>query len=71
MDEKDIDRGWLTIAGSQKRQAKEERKVTAKYGRTPLGDKGLGRLGVQRLGNAVELTTRKACVDTKSGKIIL
>ncbi len=49
--------GWLTVSNSWKRAFKEAGKVTAK-GRTPLGDKGLGRLGSQRLGDYLEIETR-------------
>ena len=63
MDESAIRRGWLTIANSPKREQKEARQVTGK-GRTPIGDKGLGRLGSQRLAENVELVTRP---ESKSG----
>jgi signal transduction histidine kinase len=52
-----IRQGWLTISNSEKRDLKD-RTLTTKKGRTPLGDKGLGRLGTQRLGVNVELFTR-------------
>jgi len=52
-----IRRGWLTISDSEKRDFKD-RTLTTKKGRTPLGDKGLGRLGTQRLGFNVEMFTR-------------
>jgi signal transduction histidine kinase len=48
--------GWLTVSSSAKRQMKAAGiKTQAK--RTPLGDKGLGRLGVQRLGEITELAS--------------
>ena len=50
--------GWLVIAASEKRDQKRRRETTPGKQRTPLGDKGLGRLGVQRLGRNVEITTR-------------
>ena len=56
MDESTIRRGWLTIANSQKREEKVAGQVTLR-GRTPIGDKGLGRLGSQRLADNVEITT--------------
>ena len=61
MDLKTIKEGWLTISNSLKRKMKEckdevERKT--RKGRTPLGDKGLGRLGVQRLGDNLEIFTK-------------
>lgn len=52
----DITRGWLTISNSLKREMKQSGRKTA-GGRTPLGDKGLGRLGAQRLGRALEIVT--------------
>lgn len=57
MDLKTIHLGWLTISNSLKRDMKKQRKST-RCGRTPLGDKGLGRLGVQRLGTNVEIFTK-------------
>lgn len=51
--------GWLTISNSGKRSLKRRAGTTVK-GRTPLGDKGLGRLGTQRLGENLEMTTRTA-----------
>ena len=56
MDRNDIERGWLTISASPKREMKARGRTTKK-GRTPLGDKGLGRLGSQRLGQKIEIWT--------------
>ena len=56
MDLAMIRRGWLTISNSLKREMKRSGMTTAK-GRTPLGDKGLGRLGAQRLGNRLSIVT--------------
>ncbi len=64
MDADTIRRGWLTISNSQKRDMKAHHRVTA-HGRTPLGDKGLGRLGVQRLGYNVEIFTRPEGSETE------
>jgi len=57
MTQEEIEHGWLRIAVSNKREMKSEGRTTAR-GRTPLGDKGLGRLGAQRLGEEIELVTR-------------
>lgn len=59
MTQEDIERGWLTISNSLKRVMKAQGRRTGR-GRTPLGDKGLGRLGTQRLGDKVEIVTRPA-----------
>jgi signal transduction histidine kinase len=56
MSKEAIKRGWLTISDSPKREFKR-RKLTTDRGRTPLGDKGLGRLGTQRLGAQVQIST--------------
>ena len=56
MDRPTIERGWLTIANSPKRAQKAAGQTTAR-GRTPIGDKGLGRLGSQRLARNVEIIT--------------
>lgn len=36
--------GWLVISASSKRSTTGYKEVTKRFGRTPLGDKGLGRL---------------------------
>ncbi|MBY3622816.1 sensor histidine kinase [Acinetobacter sp. CUI P1] len=58
MDMKDLISGWLTISNSYKKEFKEKGLLTKKN-RTPLGDKGLGRLGAQRLGKNIEIYTTK------------
>src|SRR5947207_14096218 len=57
MDHPTIKKGWLTISNSDKREFKRKKKVT-KRGRTPVGDKGVGRLGTQRLGYNLEIFTQ-------------
>lgn len=52
--------GWLTISNSPKRQAKQRGETTPKFHRIPLGDKGLGRLSVQKLGKRVKMITKRA-----------
>ena len=48
--------GWLTVSNSIKRRMKQDGRTTP-GGRIPLGDKGLGRLGAQRLGNRLTIET--------------
>ena len=48
--------GWLRISLSLKRDIKASGKRSPK-GRTPLGDKGLGRLSTMKLGDVVEIET--------------
>lgn len=57
MDLKTIIDGWLLVSNSGKREFKKQGRVT-KRERTPLGDKGLGRLGAQRLGHNLEIITK-------------
>jgi signal transduction histidine kinase len=52
-----IRRGWLTISLSPKRAFKLAGKTTELYHRTPLGDKGLGRIGTLKLGTFVVIKT--------------
>lgn len=59
MTEQEIVNGWLTISFSSKRQMRKDQIVTPKKKRTPLGEKGLGRLSTQRLGSRLEMFTQK------------
>ncbi len=52
--------GWLTLSNSPKKKMKKEKKTTPKYHRYPLGDKGLGRLSVQKLGRNMQMITKSA-----------
>ena len=52
----EIRNGWLTVSNSLKKRMKETQ-ATTQSGRTPLGDKGLGRLGAQRLGHRLSIHT--------------
>jgi signal transduction histidine kinase len=59
MERSEIVKGWLTISFSHKRKMRAEGKLTPKRDRTPLGEKGLGRLSTQRLGYRLEMLTHK------------
>jgi hypothetical protein len=59
-----IKEGWLTISNSLKRKMKEKGGKTKKK-RTPLGDKGLGRFGAQRLGYNLEIFTKPENEDVE------
>lgn len=48
--------GWLQIGSPLKRQV--GRIPSPRFGRTPLGEKGVGRLAAFKLGNRLELNTR-------------
>lgn len=58
MDQETIMKSWLVISYSNKR-AKNGIKPKTPKGRTPLGDKGLGRLSTQRLADICEIFTKK------------
>lgn len=58
MDEDTIINSWLVISFSNKRAVDGVKSKTPK-GRTPLGDKGLGRLSTQRLAQVCEIYTKK------------
>lgn len=58
MNEAEVASGWLLISNRAKRELKAQKKTTPR-GRTPLGDKGLGRLGVQWLGDSLDIYTKK------------
>lgn len=58
MNESTILKSWLVISYSAKREFKEKGNKTPE-GRTPLGDKGLGRLSTQRLATLCEIFTNE------------
>lgn len=60
MDLTTIVNGWLTLSNSPKKKMKKEQKTTPIYHRYPLGDKGLGRLSVQKLGRYMQMATKSA-----------
>lgn len=64
MDDTDIVEGWLLIGGSRKDATQPTNK-----GRTPVGNKGLGRLAALRLGTKVSLTSRPRSKLGKEFKI--
>lgn len=64
MDENTILKSWLTISYSNKRAINGAKKKTPQ-GRTPLGDKGLGRLSTQRLADCCEIFTSKDAAKEK------
>ena len=55
MDMDAISNGWLVLGRSTK---VSEREPTRKFGRLPVGDKGIGRLAALRQGSQATLTTR-------------
>ena len=57
VSERAVQDGWLYISASLKRTAQGSKIPTSRKGRTPVGDKGLGRLATMRLGEVLQLRT--------------
>ena len=62
MSYKDVTCIWLEPAHEHKAEARKNSKRTEK-GRLPIGEKGLGRFAVHRLGSSISMVTRKAGQD--------
>ena len=54
----DIQSVWLVPGNDHRKRQRELRQRTPKYGRLPLGEKGLGRFAVHKLGTHIRLVTR-------------
>lgn len=54
---------WLVISRSNKRGSGNASKKKTARGRTPLGDKGLGRLGSMKLGDILRIETATASTE--------
>lgn len=57
LDPRQLRDSWLVISQSSKRNNEGGKKQKTKAGRTPLGDKGLGRLGSMKLGDILLIET--------------
>lgn len=51
---------WLVPGDDHRRRQRREGQRTPEYGRLPIGEKGLGRFAVHKLGNRIEMITRAA-----------
>ncbi len=49
---------WLEPGSNHKAKLIAESQKTKKYHRLPIGEKGIGRFGVHKLGNVIEMTTK-------------
>lgn len=49
---------WLEIGTDNKKEKKEKGGWSSKYKRIPLGEKGIGRLGIHRLGREIKIISR-------------
>jgi len=52
-----LEKGWLRISASIKRKKSGEAKSKTVRGRTPVGDKGLGRLATMKIGQVLRMKT--------------
>lgn len=50
---------WLEVGTDDKAEKKKYNYHTPRYNRIPLGEKGIGRFGVHRLGRRIEVVTRR------------
>lgn len=57
MSAETVENAWLEIGTNSKRGDAKRRRSA--LGRLPLGEKGVGRLAVQKLGNEIRLTTKQ------------
>lgn len=53
-----VENVWLEPGSDFKTQKIKNQEVSPKYKRLPIGEKGIGRFGVHKLGNIIELTTK-------------
>lgn len=59
MGRETIDKSWLTVSYSDKRNKKKEGEKTSEYKRNYTGDKGLGRLGSMQVASICKITSSK------------
>lgn len=55
-----VENVWLEPGSDFKSQKIKNLEVSPKYKRLPIGEKGIGRFGVHKLGNVIEMTTKSA-----------
>ncbi len=53
-----VENVWLEPGSDFKEQQILQNKTSPKYNRLPIGEKGIGRFGVHKLGNVIEMTTK-------------
>ena len=64
-----VENVWLEPGSSYKQEQFVERRVTPKFHRLPIGEKGIGRFGAHKLGNLIEMITKSADSDEVSVSI--
>lgn len=59
MDIRTVRNAWLEPGSDNKEILVKDKQVTPKYHRLPIGEKGIGRFGVHKLGKRIEMISRK------------
>lgn len=59
MSAETVENVWLEPGSDFKTKKIKTLEVSPKYKRLPIGEKGIGRFGVHKLGNVIELTTKE------------
>lgn len=59
MDSETVQNVWMEPGSDFKSEKFRNRELSPKYKRLPIGEKGIGRFGVHKLGNQIELVTKK------------
>lgn len=59
MDMEILQNVWMEPGSDYKEKLYSDRKIKSKYNRVPLGEKGIGRFAVHKLGNEIELISKK------------
>jgi signal transduction histidine kinase len=60
MDAQTVEDVWMEPGSDFKSEKFIKRELSPKYHRLPIGEKGIGRFGVHKLGNQIEMITKKA-----------
>jgi len=60
MDAKTVEDVWMEPGSDFKSEKFLKRELSPNFKRLPIGEKGIGRFGVHKLGNKIEMVTKKA-----------
>lgn len=59
MDADIVENVWMEPGSDFKAEKFQNKEATPKFRRLPIGEKGIGRFGVHKLGHRIEMTTKK------------
>jgi signal transduction histidine kinase len=60
MDLNTVENVWMEPGSDFKAEKFKNRETSPNFKRLPIGEKGIGRFGVHKLGNQIEMTTKKS-----------